>query len=410
MREKIIGPDLRNLHSFQELPIGSTITGIGAQTVPTGNWRFYRPHLRDVIPPCESQCPAGVDIRNFVSLIKKKRFEDAYKAYTVENPFPGTCGQACDHPCEESCLRGNLDGPVTIQGLELFLGSKVAGKIPGEGRKESGRTVALIGNSILILSCAYFLRQLGHGLILFLEDDTADNLSTRISETFNLQPSSLLKSEVERVLEPGQLTRVDAGLRAETFDAFDAVVWGQDAKAPGEVRGLFSLVSDRETISEAIGRGKLAAIEADLYLNNKKLDGVRPHIEMGSLGPLSMNRYLRHMAGESLDVSKVIDIEEINIRSFRKKSKYPKEPNEKDAVKGSMDQQEAIKAAARCFECGKCTFCGHCMIYCPDQAIEPESRQKRIVFDYKFCKGCGICVYECPRGAIGFVKEEAAWQ
>ena len=33
MRKKIIGPDSDDLRSFGELPIGSTITGIGADPV-----------------------------------------------------------------------------------------------------------------------------------------------------------------------------------------------------------------------------------------------------------------------------------------------------------------------------------------------------------------------------------------
>jgi len=403
MRKNVIGPDLRELHSFQELPIGSTITGIGAQTVPTGSWRFHRPQLRETIPPCQSHCPAGVNIRGFISLIKKKRFEDAYKSYTLENPFPGICGQSCDHPCERNCLRNALDEPVDIQDLELFLFSNGGRKILYEAPKPKAKGIALVGNSVSVLTCVYHLRQLGHVPKVFIEKNVIDRVSTEILETLELAPSRHLKTELEGVLNPDDLLGVEAGLGAERLDGFDAVVWGLDSEVPCEVRGFFQLPPDTESISRAIGIGKDAAISVDLYLRGKDLEGLRSHIEMGASGPLSMDRYIRTIHNESLYPLEVIGQDEINLRPFKKEYIDSKE-------KRPIDQKEAVKAAKRCFQCGKCTFCGRCLVYCPDQALEPEPKQKRVIFDYAFCKGCGICAYECPRGAIGFAKEEAVWQ
>ena len=47
----------------------------------------------------------------------------------------------------------------------------------------------------------------------------------------------------------------------------------------------------------------------------------------------------------------------------------------------------------------KCTKCGFCWIYCPDNSIiwDGESYPK---IDYDHCKGCGICAEQCPVGAI----------
>ena len=51
----------------------------------------------------------------------------------------------------------------------------------------------------------------------------------------------------------------------------------------------------------------------------------------------------------------------------------------------------------------KCTNCGICWMYCPDNAILPVENSFRICYDY--CKGCGICARECPAGAISMAKE-----
>jgi len=51
----------------------------------------------------------------------------------------------------------------------------------------------------------------------------------------------------------------------------------------------------------------------------------------------------------------------------------------------------------------KCSQCGFCWMYCPDNAIRPEKGSFMIL--YKYCKGCGICAKECPSGAITMVTE-----
>ena len=52
----------------------------------------------------------------------------------------------------------------------------------------------------------------------------------------------------------------------------------------------------------------------------------------------------------------------------------------------------------------KCSGCGICWMYCPDNAVETEGGSFKI--SYTYCKGCGICASECPQGAISIEKEE----
>ena len=53
----------------------------------------------------------------------------------------------------------------------------------------------------------------------------------------------------------------------------------------------------------------------------------------------------------------------------------------------------------------KCMHCMYCVPYCPDSCI-PVKDDKRLDFDFNYCKGCGICYKICPFKAIDFVKEE----
>lgn len=52
----------------------------------------------------------------------------------------------------------------------------------------------------------------------------------------------------------------------------------------------------------------------------------------------------------------------------------------------------------------KCTKCGICITFCPDDAIE-KTAKGIIEIKYDYCKGCGICANECPAKAIKIVAE-----
>jgi pyruvate ferredoxin oxidoreductase delta subunit len=42
--------------------------------------------------------------------------------------------------------------------------------------------------------------------------------------------------------------------------------------------------------------------------------------------------------------------------------------------------------------------------YCPESTVL-LTEEKKIIFDYRYCKGCGVCANECPTNAIAMVKE-----
>lgn len=57
---------------------------------------------------------------------------------------------------------------------------------------------------------------------------------------------------------------------------------------------------------------------------------------------------------------------------------------------------------------GKCTGCGICAWFCPDDAIKivEKGGKKTTEIDYDHCKGCLICVEECPNKAITAEREK----
>ena len=65
-----------------------------------------------VSAPCQSACPASVDVPGFVSLVGERRYAEALQLHRNRNPFASICGRVCFHICESKCRRATLDKPV----------------------------------------------------------------------------------------------------------------------------------------------------------------------------------------------------------------------------------------------------------------------------------------------------------
>ena len=71
--------------------------------------------LHFVPAPCQVACPVGTDAPSYIGLIWAGKFEEAFEAITVTNPFSSICGRVCDAPCEPACRRVRVeDEPVAI--------------------------------------------------------------------------------------------------------------------------------------------------------------------------------------------------------------------------------------------------------------------------------------------------------
>jgi pyruvate ferredoxin oxidoreductase delta subunit len=70
-------------------------------------------------------------------------------------------------------------------------------------------------------------------------------------------------------------------------------------------------------------------------------------------------------------------------------------------TKGAAGKTGAWRGFKPVVDREKCSRCGICELYCPDNAINAD-----LEIDLEFCKGCGICANECPKKAIEMVKDQ----
>src|SRR5271166_2764472 len=93
-----------------------------SESTASAETRTHHPVFVDRLPPCNLTCPAGENIQEWLYLTQNRRYEDAWRALTRNNPMPAIHGRVCYHPCENGCNRKRLEDPVSIHAVERYLG------------------------------------------------------------------------------------------------------------------------------------------------------------------------------------------------------------------------------------------------------------------------------------------------
>lgn len=198
----------------------------------------------ECLAPCRQRCPAQIDIPRYIEHIQNGRYEEAVMTIRERNPLPMTCGRICPYPCEEMCRRQLGDEPVAINNLKRF----VADYEMNSGRRcklpqlpDTDKKVAVIGSGPAGLSCAYYLRRLGHGVTIFeMMPELGGMLRYGIPE-YRL-PKKGLDWEIKGILDHGIEVRtnmklgVDFDLEFLKASGYDAIFIGGGAWSNTKMR------------------------------------------------------------------------------------------------------------------------------------------------------------------------------
>jgi glutamate synthase (NADPH/NADH) small chain len=151
------------------------------------------------IPFCHSGCPLGNLIPDFNDAVYKGQWEKAAKLLHATNNFPEFTGRLCPAPCEEACVLGINEDPVSIENIEKNIvetAFKQGWVKPEPPLRRTGKTVAIIGSGPAGLAAAQQLNRAGHRVIVFERDEKPGGLLR-----FGIPDFKMEKHVIDRRLE-----------------------------------------------------------------------------------------------------------------------------------------------------------------------------------------------------------------
>lgn len=131
------------------------------------------------IPFCHSGCPLGNLIPDFNDKVYKGKWKEAAEILHSTNNFPEFTGRLCPAPCEEACVLGINEDPVSIENIEkniveqAFAEGWVTANPP---KVRTEKTVAVIGSGPAGLAAAQQLNRAGHLVTVFERDEKVGGL------------------------------------------------------------------------------------------------------------------------------------------------------------------------------------------------------------------------------------------
>ncbi|GAB77358.1 NADPH-dependent glutamate synthase beta chain [Austwickia chelonae] len=166
--------------------------------------RSRMPVYVDLLPPCNNACPAGENIQEWLRLLKEDEPRAAWEMLTRDNPFPAIHGRVCYHPCESNCNRTELDSPISIHGVERYLGDLAleSGWLFPDPPPPSGRRVLVVGAGPSGLSAAYHLARRGHEVEIH-DSSTQPGGMMRYGIPEYRLPRAILDAEIARLTAMG---------------------------------------------------------------------------------------------------------------------------------------------------------------------------------------------------------------
>ena len=157
------------------------------------------------IPFCHSGCPLGNLIPDFNDAVYQKNWEKATDILHSTNNFPEFTGRLCPAPCEEACVLGINEDPVSIENIEknivetAFTNGWIKAQPP---QSRTGKTVAIVGSGPAGLAAAQQLNRAGHQVTVYERDEKIGGLLRFGIPDFKME-KNVIDRRLEQLVEEG---------------------------------------------------------------------------------------------------------------------------------------------------------------------------------------------------------------
>lgn len=191
------------------------------------------------IPYCHTGCPVNNIIPDWNHLAFEGAWRAALDVLHSTNNFPEFTGRICPAPCEAACTLNLVDAPVTIKSIECAIVDKGWSEgwiVPQPPRRQTGRSVAIVGSGPAGLACAQQLARAGHTVTVFEKNDRLGGLLRYGIPDFKMEKHLISRREAQMEAEGIRfqaLTEVGVHVSLESLkENFDAIVLAGGAEEP----------------------------------------------------------------------------------------------------------------------------------------------------------------------------------
>jgi len=371
-------------------------------------------HVGDCLGPCQTICPAQMNIPLMIRQIAAGKLRDAIETVRKDIALPAVLGRICPKPCERGCRRAAIDEAVSICLLKRYVADvdlKSDEPYSPICRPSQDKRVAIIGAGPAGLAAAYYLQQAGYDCTVF-DDHEKPGGMLQYGVPEDELPRDVLACEIARIKKlgftfEGKRRINDSASFEKLRKDFDAVFAAFGALDAGEVEamglrtskngvaidsrtyqtnlpGVFAggdAVRKRRLAIRAVADGKEAAVSIDQYLSGDELTGpIKPfNTRIGKIEDGEKERF----AACASDAPRV---------------------NVSGKGDGFTDEQ-ARKEAARCLHCD-CRKADNCRLrqYAQEYNARPAQYKSRrrlfeqqiqhpeIIYEPGKCIDCGLCI------------------
>lgn len=186
--------------------------------------------------PCTTACPSDIDVPGFIQSIRSDNLTGAAEKILSENIFGGMCARDCptEELCQQACVRNDHeDKPVEIGLLQRYATDSVLnnGVKLFSRKKDTGKSIAVIGAGPAGISCAHRLSVLGHNITVYDAKDKLGGLNEYGIAAYK-STDDFAQQELDYILDIGGIkieTGMELGKQINLEDLqkqFDAVFLG----------------------------------------------------------------------------------------------------------------------------------------------------------------------------------------
>ena len=347
------------------------------------------------IPPCQIACPANVNIRGYLYLLRQGELDKAIELIRESLPFPAITGRVCFHPCESRCARKEVEEPVNIHSLERFVGDYWLNEKVRPWPRLHARRIAIVGSGAAGLAAAYFLTRMGYRVTVFESgQELGGMLRTSIPE--KQLPRDILDAQIDYIKEMGVEFEIDTTIGSE--------LTLNELKDRG-YKAIFLAIGAQSNDLSLLRSGMPTAEENHLKVDPFTLQTDIPDVFAGGSlvmgrSPLAKVIASAKRAATSIDrYLKNEDLKSEREKQMRRVKKLPKERIEKqirEEVNSGLSEETAMNEARRCMTCGSkatiaypddCMTCFECEVECPSDAIDVHPFKEQLPPTIKYAEG-----------------------